>query len=362
VFHVLSTLQTAGAETTSVAVVSRLRLAGVDARLATMREDRDGLPATTARELVLPRHHLGARRIVSPRGLLRLVSLARQHRPAILHAEDRDAALLCAAAAKLAKAPLVITRHVLDEPAAGRRGRWKRSLLGAVLRRADRVVAVSDAVARRLHLDDRVDTERISTVYNSLDPDLFPQLSPSEARTRLGWPQQPTVVLVAALRPGKGHEVALDAMRLLRNDHPDARLVFVGDGELRARLESSAEGAVDFVGDRSDVPLVLAAADVVVLPSDGEALPTVLIEAALAGRATVATAVGGIPEVVVEGVTGLIVPPQDPAALSAAIAQLLSDQTMSTRFGGEARRRAVELFSPQRQIAALVDLYATCAR
>jgi glycosyltransferase involved in cell wall biosynthesis len=362
VFHVLSTLQTAGAETTSVAVVSGLRLAGVDARLATMREDRDGLPAVTARELVLPRHHLGASRIISMGGIRRLTKLAREHQPAILHAEDRDAALLCAAAAAWSRSSFVVTRHVLDEPSDGRGRRLKRWLLGVALRRADCVVAVSHAVAERVRVDDRVAPDRVRSIYNSLDPGLFLQLSPTDARARLGWPEQPTVVLLGAMRTGKGHDVAIDCARLMAEDSPATRMVFVGDGELRGALEHRAAGLVDFVGNRSDIPEVLGAADVVILPSDGEALPTVLIEAACASRPVVATSVGGIPEVVIDGHTGVLIPVQNPTALAAAIRTLLADRALARRLGDQARQRAIEVFSPQRQIDSLLDVYTSVSR
>jgi glycosyltransferase involved in cell wall biosynthesis len=354
---VLSTLQTAGAETTSVAVVARLRLAGVDARLATMREDRDGLPAATARELVLPRHHLGARRIISLRGLIRLSRLARQHRPAVLHAEDRDAALLCGAAARLTGTPFVVTRHVLDEPSGGRGARIKRALLSRTLRRANLVIAVSEAVARRVRSDDGVNADRVQAIYNSLDPELFPTVVPNEARRQLGWPERPTVTLVGALRPGKGHEVALEAARIVRLRWPELRVLFVGDGPLRDQLESIANGDAEFVGNRSDIPLVLSASDVVILPSDAEALPTVLIEAACASRPVVASRVGGVPEIVDDGDTGLIIEPQNPQALARAIEDLLDDPERSAQMGQTARRRAIERFSPARQVEELLAVY-----
>jgi glycosyltransferase involved in cell wall biosynthesis len=342
--------------------VDQLRRAGLDARLATMRDDRDGIPGATAARLGLPRHALGAQRIASIRGFLRLARLAIVSRPTILHAEDRDAAILCAMVAPFTRARLVITRHVLDEVGEGRGDVLKRRLMGVALRRADAVIAVSGAVSERLQTDHHVRQDRLRVIYNSIEPSVFSTQSPSEARRRMAWPDVPTIALVGALRLGKGHHLAITATRELQTSVSPLRMIFVGDGELRRELELLAGDTVDFLGGRSDIPDVLAASDIVILPSAAEALPTALIEAALAARPTVATSVGGVPEVVVDGETGVLIPPGDGAALVEAIKGLLNSPESRDRFGSTARSRAIRLFAPARQTEALMDVYRVVMR
>lgn len=358
VFHLLSSLQTAGAETTSVALVDGLRRQGHEARLATMRSDRDGVPAELARRAGIPRDHLGAARIVSPMAILRAAYRFHRARPCLVHAQDRDAALFGFAAARLARVPVVITRHVLDDAESGRAARAKRALLTRVLRRADRVVAVSGAVAGVLRSTDRVAPAKVTVVPNGLDPALFHPGDAADARARLGWPDATTVTMVAALRPGKGHDVFLAAARHVRDIDPSVRFVAIGDGELRAALEQAAAGCAEFLGARGDIPEVLDGSDIVVLPSEAEALPTVLIEAAFAGRPAVATRVGGVPEVVDEGVSGLLVERADAAAFADAILRLVRSPAERARMGSAAQARAASEFTRSRQVDRMIAVYS----
>jgi glycosyltransferase involved in cell wall biosynthesis len=182
-------------------------------------------------------------------------------------------------------------------------------------------------------------------------------------------PDEPLVLVPAALRDGKGHEVLLRALPDLRKRVPAVRVLFAGTGEREAALRSAARAvgnAVQFLGLRTDIPELLRACDLVVLPSatrtDGtieEALPTVLLEAAAAGRAVVATRLSGIPEIVVDGRTGLLVPPNDPAALADAIATLLQDGARARAYGAAARHIAQQRFAIETQIARTQTLWAS---
>ena len=325
-----------------------------------MRSDRDGLPARLTAELGVPRSSLGAHRMASPRALARLVVRLRGMPSVIVHAQDRDATIFGAVACMLARVPLVVTRHVLDEAAVGNRERVKRSVLSWALRRADAVVAVSSAVRDRVVADDRVRADRAHVVVNSFDPAGFVPGATTDARAELGWPDLPTVGMVGVMRPGKGHAAVVDvALRTRRG----VRFVLAGDGELRAAIEAlamtaTAAGAtVDLLGQRDDVPLVMRACDVVVLPSDAEALPTVLIEAALMARPVVAMDVGGVGEIVVDGETGLLVPHGDVGAMAAAVERLLDDAPLRATMGALARERALRVFSSDVQLDRLTELY-----
>jgi glycosyltransferase involved in cell wall biosynthesis len=142
--------------------------------------------------------------------------------------------------------------------------------------------------------------------------------------------------------------------------HPDVRFVIVGDGELRAELEREAPpGRFLFTGEREDVPELLASFDLFALPSLFEGLCYAVIEAQAAGVPVVATPVGGVRENVVDGETGLVVPPSDPRALADAINRLLDDPREARRLADEAQRRVLERYSLTRMVEETLALYGT---
>jgi glycosyltransferase involved in cell wall biosynthesis len=177
----------------------------------------------------------------------------------------------------------------------------------------------------------------------------------------------PLVTVVSRLTRLKGIEHFLEAAAALKPRYPAARFLIVGetapsDTAYLTELSGLAErlGVTDrviFTGLRSDVPAVLGSASVAVMPSLNEALSNVLLESMAAGAPVVATRVGGTPEALVDGVTGLLVPPADTAALTGAIARLLDDRALAGRLGGAARGRIADTFSVDRMVRATEDLY-----
>ena len=171
----------------------------------------------------------------------------------------------------------------------------------------------------------------------------------------------PVVGNVARLAEQKGHDALIDAVPLVLERRPDALFVIVGDGELRADLESRVQArglgeAVLLTGAREDVPELLKSFDVFAFPSLFEGLCLAVIEAQAAGVPVVATPVGGIRETVVDGVTGLLVPPRDPPALAGAILRLLDDRELAARLAAEAARR-VTRFSEHAMVESTLALY-----
>jgi glycosyltransferase involved in cell wall biosynthesis len=164
--------------------------------------------------------------------------------------------------------------------------------------------------------------------------------------------------LVAVKEP----HVALDAWRLVRRDVPTATLVVVGDGDVAPSLRARREDGVVFLGWRRDVATILADADVALLTSRNEGTPVALVEAAAAGVPAVATRVGGVPSVVVDGETGLLVAAGDAPAIAAAVVALLRDAPRRRAMGDAARARAVERWSDARLLADLRALYADVVR
>jgi glycosyltransferase involved in cell wall biosynthesis len=180
-------------------------------------------------------------------------------------------------------------------------------------------------------------------------------------RARLGWDQHEKVILmVAVMRDGKGHEDLLEALPSIREAVDGARIVFAGDGPLRVSLETIAKpygNDVCFLGERNDVAELMAAADLLALPSYSEALPTVLLEAAAAGLPAVASAVGGVSEIIENGQSGYFVPPGDRHSLAEAIIDILANPALSARMGAFARHLARERFTVAHQARNTLIVY-----
>jgi len=173
-----------------------------------------------------------------------------------------------------------------------------------------------------------------------------------------------TIVTVANLRPEKAHEILFEAAARLASSHPELSFVIAGDGprasELRALADRLGIGRrVEFLGHVEDVPALLRRADAFVLPSRSEAFPNAAIEAMAAGLPVIASATGGLLDLIDHGRTGLLVPPGDPAALAGAIASLVADPARAARLGTAAREDAAERYSFGRMVRSFEDLYLT---
>jgi len=208
-------------------------------------------------------------------------------------------------------------------------------------------------------------SKKIVVIHNGCDLTRFvpSHRAPAGLKASLGFHEDdPVLVILARLEPQKGHRTLLQSLQTVRGEFPQVRLVCLGDGCLRNELESQVrdlglEGSVRFLGYQPNVADWLALADLTVLPSFWEGLPLSAIESLATGCPVVATAVDGTPEVVVDGKTGLTVPPNDPELLTGAICQLLRDPRLRERMGEAGRRWVVEHFSQERQIRQTQELY-----
>jgi glycosyltransferase involved in cell wall biosynthesis len=360
----ISALPMGGAERVTASFVRRLWAMGLHVPLCTVTARHDGPMAMELSQDGIQRYDLGARRLADPRALLRLARLLSRERLQLVHAHGQDASIVAAAVRAFSGVTLVVTRHVLDEPSAGWRQRLRARTACAAMRRADAVIAVSRAVARRVAELARIPSGAIEIIPNGVDLERFDRLG-RERRAAVLEPlamdtATPIVLVPAVLREEKGHEVLLEALPELLRAVPSVQVLIVGGGEreqeLRARARALGE-TVRFLGPRDDMPDLLAACDVVVLPSLAEALPTALMEAAAAGRPVVATRVGGVPEIVEDGRTGLLVPPGDPHALAQALASVLADPVRASALGDAARTLARERFGIDRQVQRTIELW-----
>jgi L-malate glycosyltransferase len=222
-------------------------------------------------------------------------------------------------------------------------------------RAATRIVANSPAGAEILATEG-IRGARVSVIPNGLEASAYLEPRRKGPVSR--------VITVANLRPEKSHETLIAAAALLAPSCPDLRYVIVGDGSRRAELEALArvkgvDRIVEFLGHREDVPELLAGADVFVLPSRSEAFPNGAIEAMAAGLPVIASAVGGIVDLIEPGRTGMLVPPSDAEALAAALRTLRADPARAQTIGAAARCEALARYSFDRMLRAFEDLYET---
>ncbi|HEY8169857.1 MAG TPA: glycosyltransferase family 4 protein [Candidatus Limnocylindria bacterium] len=226
----------------------------------------------------------------------------------------------------------------------------------------DRLIVPSESIRRKVVAEARAGA-RFAVVPNGVDLSRFASPSSGSFRRELDMPMSaPLVGVVARLEPEKGHRVLLEAWPSVLQAFPTARLAIVGEGSQARVLRKLARslkvtGSVTFTGRREDVSSVTADLDVSVLPSLREAQGISILEAMARRVPVVATAVGGIPEVVTDGIDGLLVPPADPAALAAAISKLLADQPLRERIGQAGFRTVVERYSIDAQVRRIEGIY-----
>jgi len=298
--------------------------------------------------------NLGARNLRDRAAFRRLVNCVREREIDLVHAHLTYAAIWSALLSRKTKVPSIASLHVAPTATralqASHRERLMTSLrdrvMRFVLRRwSSRVVTVSDALGRVYRELDPV------TVHNGIEWERFAH----EPVAKSDPAQPPTVVTVSVLRPAKGIEVLLEAARNVVG----ARFLIIGDGPMRAQWTELAArlGVGDricWAGHRRDVDTLLAGCDLFVLPSLDDAFPTVLLEAMAAGLPVVASNVGGIPEIVEDGVTGRLVPPGDAGRLAAAINELLAHPSS---MGAAGRARVQRELTTEAWIARLDRVY-----
>jgi glycosyltransferase involved in cell wall biosynthesis len=282
---------------------------------------------------------------------LRLSKMVRGWQADIVHTHNDRPLIYGAPAARLARVAGVIhTKHGRGAINSSR----QNCLAAWSARLTDQFVCVSDDCAR-LAVEQGVPTSRIATIHNGIDTRRF-------AFTQLD--VNGLAVVVARFSPEKDLATLLHAVALVVRDVPRFQLSIAGDGvesqqlhELAAALQISEN--VRFLGLVRDVPALLRQARIFVMSSISEGVPLTLLEAMATGLPCVATRVGGIPEALEDGVTGVLVPPRDPPALAAALLQLQCDNELAQRMGNAGRRRVEELFDVRNMVARYERIYQT---
>ena len=309
----------------------------------------------------------------TPASVARLVKLIRELKIDLVHANRTLDLGIAGTAAKICGVPLVSSLHWLGrvEDHPEEESPWwlhkTKKTLAVLLNRslAARIIAVSEAVQNSFAQLPGFPASRSVVVYPGLNMDI-PAADPetcTRLREELGLDSaHPVLLNVGRLVPVKGQEHLIPMMLRIRERWPRAKLLIAGEGFLRQQLEQLVQehglgDAVALLGSRSDVNDLLAVSDLLVLSSESEAAPLPPMEAMRAGKPVVATAVGGVSEIVEDGVSGYVVPRADPEAMAAAVLKILEAPGEAERMGAEGRRIAQERFEISKSVRSLERIY-----
>ncbi len=293
----------------------------------------------------------------------RLSRVLKDFTPSVVHAHDPHAVAVAALALSIgppAPRPALVASRRVDFHIQGNSfSRWK-------YRQVDLFIAASRAIHAML-LKDRMPPDRVITIHEGIDVERVTATEPAAIHREFWLPAHaPVVGNVAALVPHKGHRYLIDAALRVVQEVPDARFVVLGDGPLRPALEKQIaehrlEKHVLLAGFRTDALAMHRAFDLFVMSSVTEGLGTSLLDAMASSKAIVATSAGGIPEVVVDGETGLLAEPRDPAGLASRIVRLLKDERLRRDMGLAGLARVRQFFSAERMVGQTAEAYGRMA-
>lgn len=295
-------------------------------------------------------HDFAKREGLQPSLILRMARKLRQLQPQIVHTHNTAAFFYGACAAMCARVPVIVhTRHGQRFSASRRETMFFRWLS----RGANQIVSVSDD-ARRLSWDEGVPSEKTRTIRNGVDLSRFPYVGPQAYGP---------AILVARLSAEKDVATLVRAMQIVQRHQPQLALNIVGEGDQRLQLERLVESLnlrapVRFLGERRDIPELLSHASMFVLPSLTEGISLTLLEAMARGLPVIATRVGGTPEVVLDGITGLLVPARAPELLAQAMLQLHGNPPQAAQMGQCGRERVEQCFSIESMVSQYEQLYS----
>ena len=356
--HVLSSFGLGGQERVALDLARHQRRAGHFVTAISLATPPDGPVAEEFRAVGVRTETIAKGSGVDASLPVRLAGFLRDERVEVVHTHNPHALIYGAPAAQLARAAVVHTKHGANPDVARRR--WLRRIASTL---ADACVAVTPALAALATRDQECDPSLLHVIPNGIDTSLFKPNPEARRRVRaeLGIPEQAWVVgTVGRLAAEKNQTLLVDAMAPLLDER--RQLVIVGDGPERQRLhervEATLRGAyVHLLGARSDVADLLTAFDVLVLSSKTEGLPLVLLEAMATELPVVSTAVGGIPDVIEDGVTGFLFPAGDKAALTKALVRLVGSQELGRDIGVAARRVVAANHSLEHMASGYQALY-----
>jgi glycosyltransferase involved in cell wall biosynthesis len=362
VLQVIPTLDRSGAEKQMVMLAKGLPRDRFLVEVATLT--RLGAFEAELTAAGVPVTAIGKRLKLDPLALARLVRYLKVGKFDVVQTWIFAANTYGRVAARLAKVPVVVVAEMAVDLWKGRSEQWFDRRLALW---CDRLVGNSHAVVdfyRKVGVPD----DRLAMIYSGTDDNEPPAIDRVAIRAELGFEAgAPLVLFAGRLAEQKRVDDLLKAVDLLQHVQPDMRTLIVGEGPLRERLEETArafqlDGRVRFLGHRDDVPRLMAASDVIVLPSSYEGLPNVVLEAMRFRKPVVATSAPGTTEVVVDNETGVLVPVGNVMLLARAIRDLVRDPARASRLGEAGRARVEAHFRADMMVAQFANLYEELAR
>jgi glycosyltransferase involved in cell wall biosynthesis len=366
VIHIIKITRIAGAENHLLTLLAGLRARDIDAQIIMLTESAkpmtDFIAAAQQREIPIQRVII--RRAVDPSLITLLRDLLRESKPDIVHTHLQHADLHGIIAARLAKVPVIVTSRHNDN--AFRRRPMIKQVNHILWRLVDAGIAISNSIGRFAIEVEGAAAHKVHTIYYGLSFKSDPAERDSArqaVRRELGIDKNELIVgIVCRLIEQKGVEHGLQAFSQVARNFPSARLVIVGDGPLRRSLEAlvkslGLQGRVQFLGWRGDVPRLMAALDVLLVPSLWEGFGLVILEAMAQRVPAIGSDVSAIPEIIIQGETGLLVPPEDIDRLTEALTLLLGDHALRQHMGLLAEDRLETNFSESRMVDQTVALY-----
>ena len=297
----------------------------------------------------------------NPLSIYKLYKLLKSRKFDIIHTHAYSAGTIGRMSAFLAGVPVIISHNHSVYDYYNRRYHFVEWFLSLI---TDRVVCVSDIANRFANETQRINARKLITIHNGIDSEYTVlEKRTSGLRKELGIPVDHSVICtIAHLEEHKGVKYLLESASLLLQSRNDVSFLVVGEGRLKEKLkilcaDLKIEENVVFAGERGDIPEILSLTDIFVLPSLREGLPLTILEAMACGKPVIATNVGGIPEVVKDGVSGILISPKDPEALHSAINELLGDREKLKKMGHNGKRVYSESFDSKTMIGKIEDLY-----
>lgn len=304
----------------------------------------------------------------NPLNLFKLIAYFNKHQPDLIHTQLQFSDILGNIAAKIKGIPSVSTLHTLDD-IINEHGSsfWRKKISWFVLRNfCNRVIAVSNKTKEHHIHAGKLSEKKTKTVLNGIQLSRFQNRNPlilAEKKRDLHLkPNHAIITTIAVLREAKGIQYMIDALSTILDQHPNTTYLIIGEGVYGASLRDlitarHLEENVVMAGHRTDIPDLLAISDLFVLPSLGDALPTVLIEALAAGTPIIATDVGGIPEIIENEKNGLLVQSANAQKLSNACIRLLKDEEKSKQLSDAGLKTAKDKFDVISQVKRLESIY-----
>ncbi len=315
-------------------------------------------------EIFVNRHFVRPIRLVNDlKAVMPVIMAVKSFEPDLIHAHSTKAGYAARIAGAMFQKPTIFTAHgwaFTEGKSTFQRCSFAfaEKLAAAVTRKIICVSSYDLELALRCKVAPQ---NKLRLIYNGVDPDAFLNAGTGAldmAGVATGMKGDPIVAFVGRLAPPKDVETLLQSLKKVRS----CKAIIVGDGPLRSSIKRSIyslglSNRVFLLGERNDVPSILASSDVFVLPSNWEGLPYTVIEAMMAGLPVVATSVGGVPELVEDGVTGFLVPRSDPEALAEALQRLIDDPELRERMGKAGRQKAMCEFTLDRMLRETEKVY-----